>query len=116
MTIGDRIKARRLELGLSVDELAEKIGKHRTTIYRYESRAIEDMSCSVLIPVAKALNVNPAYLLGVDEKSNDNISLSDFERELIRAYRRAPESRREAVRALLGVVEDGKKLSASNAG
>ena len=37
MNTGDRIKQRRIALGLTVDELAEKIGKSRATIYRYEN-------------------------------------------------------------------------------
>jgi len=36
MTFGENIRARRKELGISVDELAEKLGKNRATIYRYE--------------------------------------------------------------------------------
>ena len=30
MNTGDRIKQRRIELGLSVDDLAEKIGKYKS--------------------------------------------------------------------------------------
>ena len=37
MTIGERIKKRRTELGLSVDDIAEKLGKGRATVYRYEN-------------------------------------------------------------------------------
>ena len=33
LTIGERIKERRKELGLSVDELAERLNKNRATIY-----------------------------------------------------------------------------------
>ena len=36
MNTGDRIKQRRIELGLTADDLAQKIGKSRATIYRYE--------------------------------------------------------------------------------
>lgn len=43
MTTGDRIKQRRLELGLSVDEVATKLGKNRATVYRYESNDVEIM-------------------------------------------------------------------------
>ena len=46
--IGERIKNRRKMLGLSVDELAETIGKNRATIYRYESNEIENMSITIL--------------------------------------------------------------------
>ncbi len=34
MSVGERIKQRRQELGLSVDEVAQKLGKNRATIYR----------------------------------------------------------------------------------
>lgn len=64
MNIGQRIKQRRVELGLSVDDIAEKIGKNRATVYRYESSEIEDLPTSVLEPLAKALLTTPAYLMG----------------------------------------------------
>lgn len=67
MTIGSRIKARRQELGISVEDLANKLGKNRATVYRYESDEIENMPLEVLEPLAKALNVTPAYLMGWDE-------------------------------------------------
>ena len=40
MTVGERIKLLRKEKGISVDKLAELIGKDRATIYRYESKDI----------------------------------------------------------------------------
>lgn len=64
MDIGKRIKQRRIELGLDVDELAVKIGKSRATIYRYENGDIENMPTTVLEPIAKALETTPAYLMG----------------------------------------------------
>ena len=63
MTKGERIKARREALGLSVGELAERLNKNRATIYRYESGEIEDMPITVLEPLAKALNTTPAYIM-----------------------------------------------------
>lgn len=67
MNIGERIKKRRQALGLSVDEVAQKLGKNRATIYRYESNSIEKLPTQILEPLAKALNTTPAYLLGWDE-------------------------------------------------
>ena len=62
MTTGEKIRARRKELGLSVDELAAKVGKNRATIYRYESDAIE-MPASMLQPLADALSTTPDELM-----------------------------------------------------
>lgn len=71
MTIGERIKARRLEIGMSVDQLAEAIGKNRATVYRYESNDIEKYTIDVLYPLANALNTTPAYLMGWDETDSE---------------------------------------------
>ena len=68
MTIGERIKLKRKELGITVDDLAVRLNKNRATIYRYES---EKLPTTVLEPLAKALNTTPAYLMGW----NDNTEL-----------------------------------------
>ncbi len=62
MTVGEKIRTRRKELGMSVDELAERVGKNRATIYRYESDAIE-MPASMLQPLADALQMSPDELM-----------------------------------------------------
>lgn len=64
MITGERIKHRRKELGMSVDDLAEKVGKSRATIYRYENGEIEKLPTDVLEPIADALLTTPGYLAG----------------------------------------------------
>ena len=91
MTIGERIKARRTQLGLTVDELSERLGKNRATIYRYESNNIEKLPTTVLEPLAKALNTTPAYLMGWEEKEPPTepteTELSENEREMIDIFK-----------------------------
>lgn len=74
-TVGERIRIRRKELRMSVDTLAEKIGKNRATVYRYERGEIENVSIVTLQPLAKALKTTPAYLMGweANPSSNQNI-------------------------------------------
>lgn len=67
-TIGARIKDKRKELDLSVDEVAEKINKNRATIYRYENDEIENLPITVLEPLAEVLKTTPACLMGWHEK------------------------------------------------
>lgn len=67
MSIGDRIKHRRQEIGLTVDQLADKIGKNRATVYRYESSEIEKFPIDILSPLAEALRTTPAYLMGWED-------------------------------------------------
>jgi len=71
MTIGERIKQRRKELGLSVDEVADRLGKNRATVYRYESNDIENFPVGTLEPIAKILETTPAKLMGWN--SNDDL-------------------------------------------
>lgn len=71
MNVGEKIKKRRKELGLSADQLAEKLGKDRSTIYRYESKEIEKLPIDIIEPLAKALLVTPQFLMGwTEEKSS----------------------------------------------
>lgn len=67
MAIGERIRRRRKQLGLSVDDIAKKLGKDRATIYRYESSEIENLPLNILEPLAKVLGVSPGYLMGWEQ-------------------------------------------------
>lgn len=64
MTMYDRIKARRQDLGMTQAELAEKIGyKSKTTITRIERGEI-DLPQSKIVSFARALDTTVNYLLG----------------------------------------------------
>lgn len=67
MEIHERIKARRLALGLNADDVAEAIGVSRATVYRYESKDIEKLPLDILAPLAKVLKTTPSYLMGWDD-------------------------------------------------
>ena len=63
MTIGQQIRKRRKELKMSVDELARKVGKDRSTIYRYENGDIGNMPLELVFPMVEALKMTPQELL-----------------------------------------------------
>ena len=77
MEIGERIKLRREELGMSQAELAKKVGyTSRSSIAKVETNA-NGMVQSKVIAFAKALQTTPAYLMGWEEttiKKNDTIA------------------------------------------
>lgn len=91
--IGNRIRQRRKELGMSVDELADKINKNRATIYRYENGEVDKLPIDVFEPLAKELDTTPAFLLGWNNtKDNEflnkisSLNLSDDEKNKIFEY------------------------------
>jgi transcriptional regulator with XRE-family HTH domain len=78
MKIGDRIKYRREELGLSQDELARRLGyKSRSSINKIEKDA-SGLPQTKIAAIANALNTTPSYIMGwVDEeteKKNDTLA------------------------------------------
>ena len=69
--IGERIKSRRKAMGISAEELAEKIKVSPATMYRYENGDTEKVPERVLLPLALALNTTVNYLLGKRIKGAD---------------------------------------------
>ncbi|MBR2132238.1 MAG: helix-turn-helix domain-containing protein [Oscillospiraceae bacterium] len=68
MTIADRIKIRRTQLGYSQDELAKKMGyKSRSTINKIEL-GINDITQSKVSAFAKALDTSVAFLMGWEDQ------------------------------------------------
>ncbi len=63
MGIGDRIRTKRIELGLSQEELAKKTGyTSRAAINKIE-KGVNDITQSKVKVFAEALNTTPAYLM-----------------------------------------------------
>lgn len=61
---GQRIKQRRLALGMSQDELAKKAGyTDRSTIAKIET-GVNDITVNKFVEIAHALNISPVELLG----------------------------------------------------
>jgi repressor LexA len=63
-TKGSRIRALRIERGLTQDQLAECAGVSKQAIYKYENNIVTNIPDEKLEAIAKRLGVTPAYLLG----------------------------------------------------
>lgn len=70
----ERIKFRRKEIGISAEEVAEKLNVSPATIYRYEKNDIKKFPTDILKPLAEVLCTTPEYLLGWTENISDNNS------------------------------------------
>ena len=89
MHIGEKIKARRVALGLSQRDLAERMGyKNHSVIARIEAGSV-DLPQSRLDQFAKVLDVSHGYLLGLisEEENIKNARLA----EIIIKMRKDPE-------------------------
>ena len=114
--IGKRIQARRKELNLTQEVIANRLSLNKSTIARYESGAVEKIKLPVIQAMAQILDVNPDWLaLKTDKKGcyadcvdiTKNIQLSKHEAYLILAYREHPDMQK-SVDKLLGIEPEEK--------
>lgn len=70
MTKGERIKARREELGITQVALADMIGESKQTVYKYESGLVSNIPSDKVELIAKALGVQPEWIMGWDVSSS----------------------------------------------
>lgn len=101
MTIADRIRNRRLELGLSVDDLAKLLNKDRSTVYRYESNYIKTYQPDVMESLAKVLQTTPSYFYGYDDSEEQEMPVTSEARILARGIDKLPEDERKKALAVV---------------
>jgi len=111
MTVGDRIREIRVSLEISQTELAKRAGySDKTRISKIENSGNE-ISMKQVKRIAKALNVDSAFLMGWRQPEDtdrakdirsayltNTFKLSDDEVELIEAYRLLDETGKEYTR------------------
>jgi len=66
MTIGEKIKARRQELGMTTEELGRLIGVQRSAVTKYEKDRV-DLKSRQIMEIARALDVSPSALLSDED-------------------------------------------------
>ena len=60
---GKRIKARREELNLRVEDVARRVGMNKATYYRYENGDTKNMKFAKIQAIAEVLQTSPAELV-----------------------------------------------------
>ena len=67
MDIGEKMKNRRIELGLSLEAVGDIVGVGKSTVRKWENGFIKNMGRDKIALVAKALRVTPGYLMGWED-------------------------------------------------
>ena len=115
MTIGERIRSRRIELGLSQEELANKLGnKSRASVSTVENDK-EDLTTDRIRKYAEALEVSPAYLMGWEDEKSVTVSVKaanqgevDEALKLYRRYQASDEELKDIIDKLLNITRARK--------
>jgi transcriptional regulator with XRE-family HTH domain len=61
--IANKIKARRIELGLTLEEVARAVGVGRSTVRKWETGMIRNMGRDKIAALARVLQMNPVELV-----------------------------------------------------
>lgn len=70
--IAERVTRRRKELGLSLREMADKLGlKSHNSVYRFETGVFTSANLDTIFSFARVLNTTPNYLLYGTEEVHD---------------------------------------------
>lgn len=100
MTIGDRLRIRREQLGLTQKYVAEQVGITKQSLYKYEKGIVKNIPLTVIDDLATVLGVSPEYLTGWSDKAI-SITKQDYltkkEQEHLQKYRELDAYGRELV-------------------
>lgn len=131
MKLEDYLKSRRLELGLTLNDVAERVGVASSTVSRWEQGDIKNMKRNRVTKYAEALQIDPSVIMGWDEPVDlkkaaetihASVELSDSEKEMINNLRLLDDDMRksfvdrvkqyaDAIRNLNEAKEKIKKLN-----
>ena len=112
--VGKRIRHRRWMVGMTQQQLAERVGIKFQQIQKYET-GMNRVSASRLWEISSALNVQPSFFfegIGAAQSGGDQTDLpgdllSDKEAlELVRSYYAIPETQRRRLFDLARVLSD----------
>ena len=76
MTVGERIRHQRENIGMSQEELAKKLGyKDRSSVSKIEKESDMNITLEMVQKFADVLRCSPAYLMGwLDDSNNSEYS------------------------------------------
>lgn len=106
MNIGGRIKARRIALNISQDDLAKKLGyKSRSSINKIELNG-QDLPADKIYAIASALETTPAYIMGWSN------SVDNTEEQLLEDFRSlSSEGKRDLLRYMRMLKADEDEMA-----
>lgn len=89
--INEIIKQRRLELGLTLKDIAQALNVSESTVSRYESNEIQNMGIDKIEALSKVLKCSPGYLMGwIPNKDTEQLTIqtaiSEQEKVLLSYY------------------------------
>ena len=107
MNIGERIRLRREELGMTQSELARMVGyTSRSTINKIEKDG-RGISQNKIVDIAKALRVTPSYLMGWEDE--EVATLTAMQEEAMEKFFRLSEENQTLISSFMDTLLEQQK-------
>ena len=89
--LSKKIKELRLQKGLTLQDIGDKVGVGKRTVLKWDNGIIENMRRDKIAKLADALGVSPAYLMGWENSDTSSAppvqnTLSPDQEELLSYY------------------------------
>ena len=117
MELGEKIKALRLERGMTLEQVGDLVGVGKSTVRKWESGQIANMRRDKIALLAQALGVTPGYLMGWEtEMFSGKSGLEQGLDESLKIVNAAQQAREELAddpdrKALLDFARNGSASS-----
>ncbi|MDP4095443.1 helix-turn-helix domain-containing protein [Paenibacillus sp. P96] len=102
--LNDRIKARRIALNLTLQDVADFLGVKEATAQRYESGEIKNIKHEIVASLAELFKCTPAYLMGWSDEISEpskRSALSSSEMQLLKKFNSLDEKGKHTVNTVL---------------
>ena len=121
MTIGDRVRARRIEKGMTQSELAQRLGyKSKSSVAHIENG--RDIPRAMIVELSEILDTTPGYLMGWNDEQTrpETITtepLTGDERRLLDLFRQlTPKEQGSLIGRAELLVEQHREAETEDAG
>lgn len=82
LRLAERLRQRRMQSGMTLQQIADAAGVTKSTIQRYEQATIENPRPVVVQGIAAVLGVSPAWLRGAGESDEQEVVFEDVVEKL----------------------------------
>lgn len=102
-TMGKRIKERRKQLNLTMEQVGTYCGVQKSAVNKWEKDKVETLKPTVILKICEVLKCEPLWLMYGYDPTNEpeELELTDTEKILIKAFRKSPHQ--DAILSLLGI-------------
>lgn len=106
MSIGDRIRQKREEFGMSQEDVGKLLKVNRSTVKRYESGETRRIPISTIRKLADILQTTPEYLLELEAGPVREEVLDQDVMVLARAMQKISPQKREIISKMIQAMSD----------